>query len=89
MLVSRGQVDQQRNRNAAEEITYVDEAPGTQHLVRTNLAAGVRHDHQIVAGKKLGPADDDQDQAQREHQARQETGHAVGQDALCARRDDN
>ena len=56
-------------RAAADEIADIENGPGAQHIAPRQLAGGLRHQHQIIAGEQFGAVEHDQTQAEPEHDA--------------------
>jgi hypothetical protein len=77
--VLAAQVHQHHRGYGANEVAEVGDPPVAEQEGSADLAGGPGRHDQVVAGEQLGPAHDDQDQAEREYQPGQQPNEPVRQ----------
>ena len=80
-----GKKHQPGRPDRANEITDIDNQPGAQHFAQTDFSGRHGHDHQCVAGKQFGAANDHQNEAEAEHEAGKQSADAKRNDTVRAR----
>jgi len=79
VLPEAGLIHEPGEEEGAEEVADDDHPPVLQHLGQADLAVEDRRGEEAVAGEELGPADDDEHQADGEDAAAEEAGNAVAE----------
>ena len=86
--VLAGRDDEDRGPEGADEVPGVDDRPSSARPPRSRSRREAQAiAEQVVAGEELGPADDDEDQAEGEGEPREHADDPVGQHARGASRD--